>query len=135
MNYCTHRNIQAWKYEDGPADFWSCVDCQLKFAPITREIELERELAAAQAQINAFYMGTPEARLLAMTKERDVALARLEELERDAARWRFAWEHDLVLHQWDGMWWCTRTDFCRNEHDYPEAATKEAAIDAAMEAK
>jgi hypothetical protein len=48
MTNCTHRNIQAWSYPDGPADFWSCANCSLKFVPITREIELERELAAAQ---------------------------------------------------------------------------------------
>jgi hypothetical protein len=38
------------------------------------EAERERlrlDIAAKQQQINAFYLGTPEARLLAMTKERD----------------------------------------------------------------
>lgn len=50
MTNCTHRNIQAWSYPDGPADFWSCADCSLKFVPITREIELELAAARADAE-------------------------------------------------------------------------------------
>lgn len=109
MSECTHRNIGAWYAENCPVDFWACEKCHLKFVPITKEIELERELAAA--------------------------VARVAELERDVGRWKFAWENDLVLHQWNGEWWCTRTDFRRDEHEYQKAPTKEAAIDSAMVAK
>jgi len=59
--------------------------------------------------------------------ERELAAARA-----DAARWKFAWEHDLMLHMWDGAWWCSRVDVFDDTHEYPKAATAEAAIDAAM---
>ena len=38
---------------------------------ISRAEAAEAELVALRAHVNAFYMGTPESRLLAMTKERD----------------------------------------------------------------
>lgn len=41
---------------------------------IERDAALRRETALL-AQVNAFYLGTPESRLLAMTHERDEALA------------------------------------------------------------
>jgi hypothetical protein len=52
MSDCTHRNIQAWSCPDGPADFWSCADCKLKFVPITNELRLERERDRALSQLD-----------------------------------------------------------------------------------
>ena len=54
-------------------------------AQIERELRAERdalraEVAALQSQVNAFYLGTPESRLLAMTKERDALRAELDRL-------------------------------------------------------
>lgn len=43
---------------------------------------LETALAAAQNSLNAFYLGSPENRLLAMTKERDALRERLAEAEK-----------------------------------------------------
>jgi hypothetical protein len=57
-----------------------------RFAALVAAAERRKcavELAAQQAQINAFYLGTPEARLLAMTKERDALKAMLA-AEREA---------------------------------------------------
>lgn len=49
------------------------------------EVErLRSELAAAQFQVHAFYSGTPELRLLAMTKERDALRAEVEQLREGA---------------------------------------------------
>jgi len=90
---CTHRNIQAWSYPDGPADFWSCADCKLKFVPITREIELERELAAARAEL------LEQARINGMGGERELKLmAELAAARADAVRYR--WLRDSPNSFW-----------------------------------
>jgi hypothetical protein len=50
---------------------------------VKAEAEREKartENAALLAQVNAFYLGTPDSRLLAMTKERDEAHAELDRL-------------------------------------------------------
>jgi hypothetical protein len=39
---------------------------------------LQAENAALQSQVNSFYLGSPESRLLAMTRERDEWRARFE---------------------------------------------------------
>lgn len=47
MTDCKHDRIQTWRIEDGtPAGLWSCVDCAVKFVPMS---ELEREKASRQA--------------------------------------------------------------------------------------
>jgi hypothetical protein len=43
------------------------------------------QLAATHGQINSFYLGTPETRLLAALAERDA-------LRKDAARWQHVWQ-------------------------------------------
>ena len=47
MTDCKHDRIQTWRIEDGtPAGLWSCVDCAVKFVPMS---ELEREKATPEA--------------------------------------------------------------------------------------
>lgn len=47
MTDCKHDRIQTWRIEDGtPAGLWSCVDCAVKFVPMS---ELEREKTSRQA--------------------------------------------------------------------------------------
>jgi len=48
---------------------------------LARMAMAEGEAAALRAQVNAFYLGTPERRLLAMTRERDALRERLVALE------------------------------------------------------
>ena len=52
---------------------------------------LRAEVAALQSQVNAFYLGTSESRLLAMTKECDA-------LRSDAERWKF-----VLRHSWKDL--------------------------------
>lgn len=35
---CKHKQIRTWVFEDTeePSGLWSCVDCSLKFEPITK---------------------------------------------------------------------------------------------------
>jgi hypothetical protein len=50
---------------------------------LARMAMVEGETAALRAQVNAFYLGTPESRLLAMTKERDALREALEKIASD----------------------------------------------------
>lgn len=55
---CSHEYVQTWHdAETGElVELWSCADCMVKFVPITELLQAESDLAAAQSQINAFYM-------------------------------------------------------------------------------
>jgi hypothetical protein len=80
MQTCKHERVLTFHYEvDGnPAPLWACPECDLKFVPITNELRLERELAAA--------------------------VTRVAELERDAERYRWLRDHrqlEVLLHLFD----------------------------------
>jgi hypothetical protein len=48
MSDCKHTDIDVYFLHDGtPAQFWACSNCMVKFVPITNELRLERDLAAA----------------------------------------------------------------------------------------
>lgn len=58
--------------------------------------------------------------------------AEIEAMEADARRWFKVWELDLILHRLENKWWCTRVNLYRDTITYPECATREEAIDAAI---
>ena len=48
MSDCQHKQIVTWRSTDGePVRLWSCTECDIKFVPITNELRLEHDLAAA----------------------------------------------------------------------------------------
>ncbi len=52
MSDCQHEKILTWRSTDGePVRLWSCTECNTKFVPITNELRLERDLAAAVERI------------------------------------------------------------------------------------
>ncbi len=63
----------------------------------------------------------------------DKAEAELERVSKDAERWFKVWELDLVLHRLERGWWCTRISMDHDTIEYPPRATREEAIDAAIE--
>lgn len=76
-----------------------------------------------------------EARIAALTAERDALRAKVEAAERNAARWYGVWEWSLEICRLDDEWWCVRTDYLGNRIEYPRCSSRDAAIDAARKAE
>jgi len=54
MSECKHTRVTQFFYTENlePCGLWACAECKLKFVPIDRELELEKENAKMREALN-----------------------------------------------------------------------------------
>lgn len=52
---CAHHKVMTWKTDDGTPVLWSCVECNLKFEPITARADLEAENARLRKALTQIF--------------------------------------------------------------------------------
>lgn len=55
MSECKHTRVTQFFYTENlePCGLWACAECKLKFVPIDRELELEKQNAQLREALNS----------------------------------------------------------------------------------